>query len=385
MKHIAILGSTGSIGSNALSIIEANPEKFKVHALAAGSNIKKLASQIEKHKPRLASVADAKKAKELRRIISGKTKVVHGVEGAMEVAADYGSDMVLSAMVGAIGLEPTVAAIKAGKNIALANKETIVTAGEIVIKEARLKRVKIIPVDSEHSAIFQALRGEKHKNIKKIILTASGGPFLKHPKNRMDNISIKDALNHPNWKMGKKITIDSATMMNKGLEVIEARWLFNLPAEKIEVVIHQQSIIHSMVEFCDSSLIAQLGLPDMRTPIAFALGYPDRLKLDLKSLSLPQMKKLTFAEPDTKKFPCLALAYEALKLGGSTPCVLNAANEIAVNAFLNGKIKFTDIPRVIEKTIETTGTALMKSFTDAIDCDRQARVYASEVAKKIKR
>ncbi len=381
MKKITVLGSTGSIGLNALKIIEDNSDRFSVAALVARSSLKKLAAQIEQFRPRMVSVANKEKAKALRAMVKRRVKIVYGVEGAVQCSADSGADMVLSAMVGAAGLAPTLAALKAGIDVALANKETMVTAGELVVKEARAGKARIIPVDSEHSAIFQALRGEKKKNARKLILTASGGPFLRRPLRTMKDITVKETLNHPNWSMGQKITIDSATMINKGFEVIEARWLFNIPLEKIEVVVHPESIIHSMVEFHDSSIIAQLGIPDMRTPIAFALSYPERLELNVESLDLAKIGKLTFESPNMKKFPSLKLAYDALNMGGSAPAVLNAANEVAVEAFLVKRIKFIDIPRVIEKTLGLCKPAPVNSLADALAWDNWARSKATEFIK----
>ncbi|VAX20792.1 1-deoxy-D-xylulose 5-phosphate reductoisomerase [hydrothermal vent metagenome] len=386
MKNIVILGSTGSIGVNALKIVESRPDCFRVVGLTARSNLKTLKTQIEKFGPKIVSVADAEKAKQLRAMINKRVKIVTGVEGAIEVAVTADADVVLSAMVGAVGLAPTLAAIKAGKMIALANKETMVTAGQLVSKEARAAKVKIIPVDSEHSAIFQALRGEKRisKTVSKLILTASGGPFRTMPISKMRHITVDEALCHPVWSMGPKISIDSATMMNKGLEVIEARWLFNLPPSKIEVLIHPQSIIHSMVEFHDTSVIAQMGLPDMRAPISFALNYPDRLKIDLPRLNLAKIKSLTFEPPDMKKFPSLKLAYDALSAGGSAPAVLNAANEVAVAAFLENKIAFTAISEVVEQALNAITPSPIKNLPEALTADKEARIKAREIIKKKK-
>ncbi|HEB71279.1 MAG TPA: 1-deoxy-D-xylulose-5-phosphate reductoisomerase [Nitrospirae bacterium] len=381
MKNIVILGSTGSIGVNALKIIESRPDSFRVVGLSARSNLKNLKIQIEKFSPKIVSVADARTAKQLRAIIKKKVKIVTGVEGAIEVAMTPDADVVLSAMVGAVGLAPTLAAIKAGKQIALANKETMVTAGQLVSKEARAAKIKIIPVDSEHSAIFQALRGERHlkKTVSKLILTASGGPFRTMPISKTRHITVNEALCHPVWSMGPKISIDSATMMNKGLEVIEARWLFNIQPSKIEVLIHPQSIIHSMVEFYDSSVIAQMGLPDMRAPISFALNYPNRLKVNLPRLDLTKIKKLTFEPPDIKKFPSLKLAYDALDTGGSAPAVLNAANEVAVAAFLEKKIAFTAISEVVEETLTLIKPHPVRNLPEALTVDKEARIKAREI------
>ena len=381
MKNIAILGSTGSIGRNALEIITGSKDSFRVSALTARSNIKTLARQIDIFKPKIVAVADSASAKKLRAMVDRKVQIRTGEKGFEEVAANSDTDLVLSAMVGSAGLLPTIAAIRAGKNIALANKETIVTAGELVMKEAKANKVKIIPVDSEHSAIFQALRGEKRKSVKAITLTASGGPFYKTAIAKLKSVTPEAALKHPNWEMGAKITIDSATMMNKGLEVIEARWLFNMAPDTIKTVVHPESVIHSMVEFCDRSIIAQLGFPDMKTPISFALAYPERMELDTKSLDLATMKKLTFSKPDTKKFPCLKLAYEALYHGQSAPAVLNAANEVAVESFLKKKIAFLDIPIVIEKTVSDFKHSSFSSIEEVLEIDSAARRLATNTCK----
>ena len=385
MRALTILGATGSIGVNALRIVESHPDRFRVEAMAAWTNMERLAEQVERFRPKIVSVADAERAAQLRGMLARKVKIVHGAAGAIECAVHDGSDMVLSAMVGAAGLAPTLAAVKAGKTLALANKETLVTAGELVMKEARAARVKIIPVDSEHSAVFQALRGEKMKTVKRIILTASNGPFIDSPMDALHKVTVEQALRHPNWSMGRKITIDSATMMNKGLEVIEARWLFNLPPEKIEVVSHPQSVIHSMVEFSDTSIIAQMGLPDMRAPIAFALNYPDRMETNLPSLDIASIGKLTFLAPDTVRFPSLALAYQALAMGGAATAALNAANEIAVQAFLEKRIRFTAIPEVCRQVLEKCGGGRIANLHDALDADKRARAMAREAASRLEK
>jgi 1-deoxy-D-xylulose-5-phosphate reductoisomerase len=383
VRALTILGATGSIGVNALRIVESHPDRFRVEALAAWTNMERLAGQIERFHPKIVSVADAQRAGELRSMVARKVKIVHGAEGAIACAVHEGSEMVLSAMVGAAGLAPTLAAIKAGKLLALANKETLVTAGELVMKEARAARVKIIPVDSEHSAIFQALRGEKMKSVKRVILTASNGPFIDAPMDALHKVTVEQALRHPNWSMGRKITIDSATLMNKGLEVIEARWLFNLPPEKIEVVAHPQSVIHSMVEFIDTSVIAQMGLPDMRAPIAFALNYPDRAAADLPRLDIAAIGKLTFFPPDLIRFPSLALAYEALRMGGRATASLNAANEIAVEAFLEKRIRFTAIPEVCKDVLGKCDGGKIASLPEALDADKRARAHARESVARL--
>jgi len=379
MKKISILGSTGSIGVNALDVISKHPDKFQVVGLAAGENDSLLQAQIEKFKPRIAALFNEKHSDKLKKKIKDKNvKIASGIDGVLEVATIKDADMIISAIVGAAGLIPTISAIKAGKDIALANKETLVMAGEIVMKEADGK-CRIIPVDSEHSAIFQSLRGEKRENIRKLILTASGGPFRNYPKEQFEDIKPEDALKHPNWSMGTKITIDSATLINKGFEVIEARWLFGMADENIEVLIHPQSIIHSLVEFIDGSIIAQLGIPDMRIPISYALNYPDRLENALPSLNLAQVKNLSFEMPDTEKFPCLKLAFEALKKGETMPAVLNAANEVAVNAFLNREISFNKIPEIIKKTMKSHRVSLIREISDVLKADRWAREYAKKL------
>jgi 1-deoxy-D-xylulose-5-phosphate reductoisomerase len=386
MKKITVLGSTGSIGLSALDVIGKNPRLFRVVALAAGKNIKLLQKQIERFRPQLVSVSDEQGAGELRSRISTKikTRIVAGMEGLKEVAALAGADIVISAISGAAGLIPTLAAIDAGKDIALANKETMVMAGDIVTKKAKEKGVKILPLDSEHSAIFQCLQGQKHNNVNKIILTASGGPFFNYKTSELKKVTLSQALKHPNWKMGKKITIDSASMMNKGLEVIEAKWLFDLEINKIEVLIHPQSIVHSMVEFVDGCLLAQMGIPDMRTPIAYALTYPERIKNDLPLLDLIKTRSLEFLKPDVKKFPCLQLAYEAGICGGTMPAVLNAANEIAVEAFLRRTIKFVDLPGIIDKVLSKHKAVKKPSLDDILQADVWARVQTRELIERTK-
>lgn len=382
MKNISILGSTGSIGVNALDVISKRRDQFRIVALAAGRNIDLLEKQIDMFAPRLVSVIDEDHAKALERRFrpGSKVKVVFGDDGYRSVAADGEVDMVLSAMVGAAGLLPTLAAIEAGKDIALANKETLVMAGRLVMEKAKAHGVRILPVDSEHSAVFQCLEGHRREAVKRIILTASGGPFLHVPLEEMPNMKPAQALKHPNWSMGEKITIDSASMMNKGLEIIEARWLFDVPFDKIDVVIHPQSIVHSLVEFADGSLLAQLGQPDMRIPIAYALTYPERMREAGPSLNLTTLKALTFDEPDERRFPCLALARKAGERGASMPAVLNAANEIAVENYLSEKILFTDIPRVVEGVMNQTPPAMNEpSIRDLLDADREARKKTREM------
>jgi 1-deoxy-D-xylulose-5-phosphate reductoisomerase len=383
MKKITILGSTGSIGLSALDVVKNNPGRFQVVALAAGQNVKLLKKQIEIFKPQIVSVSTKENALKLRKDLNlnNKIKILYDKKGLNEVASFPAADIVVSAISGAAGLLPTLAAIDAGKNIALANKETMVMAGEIVNRRAKLKKVKILPVDSEHSAIFQCLQGEKIENLKKIILTASGGPFLNYTVNELKQVKLNQALKHPRWKMGKKITIDSATMMNKGLEVIEAKWLFNLDFGKIDILIHPQSIVHSMIELIDGSVLAQMGIPDMRMPISYALTYPERIINNLSSLNLIKTEKLEFRKPDLKIFPCLRLAYEAGICGGTTPAVLNAANEIAVAAFLEQQIKFVDLPRIIDKVLSAHLCTIDPSLEAILNADSWARIKTKEILK----
>lgn len=346
MKKISILGSTGSIGMQTLEIVEENND-IQVIGMTTNTNIERFFEQIKKFQPRVVAVMDEKKALELKKKVGNEVTVLSGMDGLIAVATLSDIDTVVTAVVGMIGLKPTVEAIKASKNIALANKETLVTAGSLIMSLAKEMNVSILPVDSEHSAIFQALNGESCNRIDKVWLTASGGPFRGKKINQLENITVEEALKHPNWSMGNKITIDSATLMNKGLEVIEAKWLFDIKTDQIKVVIHPQSIIHSMVEFVDSSVIAQLGMPDMKLPIQYALYYPERKANHFKRLNLSEIGQLTFEEPDMESFPCLKLAYEALEEGGSMPTVLNAANEIVVSKFLKKEIAFLDIPKII--------------------------------------
>ena len=384
MKKIAILGSTGSIGVNALDVVSKNPEQLEVVALAAGRNLEVLKGQIERFRPKIVSVLDKEHAGRLKAMF-GKASlpdILWGEEGARSVASAPGADMVLSAIVGAAGLVPTLEAIEAGKDIALANKETLVTAGPLVVERARSRGVRIIPVDSEHSAVFQCIEGNSEKSVGRVILTASGGPFLRASRTELETVRISDALNHPNWKMGRKITIDSATMMNKGLEVIEARWLFGVDYERIDVVIHPQSIVHSLVEFIDGSVLAQLGLPDMRGPISYALFYPERMPGGFPPFDLSKVGRLEFQPPDLERFPCLRLGYEAGRAAGTMPAVMNAANEVAVNAFLEEKIPFQSIARVIEEVMSRHAPADVSSLEAVLEADAQARRQAEEILKK---
>jgi len=381
MKRLSILGSTGSIGTNVLNIVEMFPHKFDVKALAAKKNIRRLARQIEQFHPEVVSVFDENRAQELKDCLPPGTGVdiFYGADGYRAVAAHSTADMTVTAMVGAAGLKPTLAAIEAGKSIALANKETLVMAGDYVMKAAAEKGVEILPIDSEHSAIFQCLQGQSREDLDKILLTASGGPFLNRPAAEFKDITREDALKHPNWQMGPKITIDSATLMNKGLEVLEARWLFSVPPEMIEVVIHPQSIIHSMVAYKDGSVIAQLGVPDMKGAIAYALSYPQRLPLQQPLPQFNASQTLSFQEPDLTKFPCLAMAFKACEIGGTLPAVLNAANEIAVHGFLNQEIAFIDIVPVIGQTMERHPVVSNPGLSEILAADLWARKCAQDI------
>ncbi len=379
MRSLTILGSTGSIGLSTLDVVRQHPEKFSVSCLAAGQDVTALAEQIKEFMPDAVSVKDAASAKKLEALLKDyKPEILYGVEGASTIAAADGSDMVVSAIVGAAGLVPTVNAIKAGKHIALANKETLVVAGQLVSDLVKKHNVRLLPVDSEHSAIFQSLEGHRTEDVERIILTASGGPFRNTAAEELKNVRLEQALKHPQWSMGAKITIDSATMMNKGLEVIEAHWLFNMPAEKIGVVVHPQSIIHSMVEYIDGCVIAQLGSPDMRAPIAYALSYPERCESGIQKLDLIKIGTLTFEEPDMVRFPALSLAFDALKAGRTYPAVLNAANEIAVAAFLDKKIGFTDIAATVEKTMQAHQAYTPVELDEYLQADRWARETAQK-------
>ncbi|MEZ5148718.1 MAG: 1-deoxy-D-xylulose-5-phosphate reductoisomerase [Bacteroidales bacterium] len=382
-KRIAILGSTGSIGKQALEVVDQHPEQFTVEVLTANNKADLLIEQAIKYKPNAVVIGhDCLYDKLMDALDPFDIKVYVGEEAIEQVVEMDSIDMVLMALVGFAGLKPTVAAIKAKKPIALANKECLVVAGEHISKLVIENRVELIPVDSEHSAIFQCLSGENPEHIEKVILTASGGPFRNTSLEELNSVSVADALNHPNWDMGNKITIDSATLMNKGLEVIEAKWLFGLEPEQIEVVIHPQSIIHSMVQFRDGSIKAQMGLPDMRLPIVYALSYPERMKNDFPRFNFNDYGQLTFEAPDFKKFRNLALAFEALKTGGNMPCALNAANEIAVQLFLNGKTGFLNIPEIIEATMQKVGFIQNPSFEDYFETDREARRIAIDWVQK---
>lgn len=380
MKKLSILGSTGSIGINTLDVVRQFPGRFEIIGLAAGRNLERLRAQALEFRPRLVSVADDSLAKELRNELEGEAiEVLSGEQGLIAVAAHPEAHMVLSALVGAAGFLPTLCAISSGKDIALANKESLVVAGPIIAEEAARNNVRLLPVDSEHSAIWQCLEGNKKETVRKLILTASGGPFFRRDAASFGSITVKQALEHPNWRMGKKITIDSATLMNKGLEMIEAHYLFQEPPHKLEVIIHPQSVVHSMVEYIDGSVIAQLGTADMRIPIQLALTYPERWENQLPSINLARMRALEFFEPDLDKFPCLRLAQEALRLGGSMTAVLNAANEVAVDSFLCEKIPFTAIPHVVEGVMEKHQSQERPSLEDVLHADRWARREAGDL------
>ena len=377
MKRISILGSTGSIGKQTLDVVRQHKDKFEVVAISANSSVDLLLEQIKEFKPKYVAVYDELRAIKLKSMIPSdiNIEVLSGMEGLKAISSLDEIDVLLTAIVGMIGLVPTLEAIKKGKDIALANKETLVCAGNLVMNEAKKYGVSILPVDSEHSAIFQCLNGEKTKEIEKIILTASGGPFRGKKKEDLLNVTKNQALKHPNWSMGRKISIDSSTLMNKGLEVIEAKWLFDVEHNQIDVVVHPQSIIHSMVQFIDSSVIAQLGCPDMRLPIQYALSYPDRIECDFERLNLAKIATLTFEEPDMDTFPCLKLAYDTLKMGGTYSAVLNSANEVLVNEFLEDKIGFYDIPYYIEKTLEAHSSINNATLEDILEIDRWTRDY----------
>ena len=379
MKKILILGSTGSIGINTLNVIRKFPGKFKISALTVNKRIDLLEPQIEEFKPDLVVVHNRVLAEELKSKINGKCEVLSGKESLLYVAANTDYDILVGAMVGFAGLAPTIEAIKRGKRIALANKETLVVAGELVTELCDKHNAEIIPVDSEHSAIYQCLVGERKNQVNKLILTASGGPFLNTNKETFSNVTVQEALNHPNWNMGNKITIDSASMMNKGLEVIEAHWLFGIPKSKIEVIIHPQSIIHSMVELIDGSIKAQLGLPDMKLPIQYAISFPERLVNDFPRVSLQKISNLTFLEPDLNKFECLKIAYDVLEAGGIAPCILNAANEIAVERFLNGQIKFSYIPTIINKALDKFENHKQPDLDMIFEYDQLTREFAKSL------
>jgi 1-deoxy-D-xylulose-5-phosphate reductoisomerase len=381
-KRIAILGSTGSIGTQTLEVIAQNPEHFEVEVLTANNNIGLLIEQAKKHQPNVVVISNSCHYDELAEALKNEPiKIYAGREALQQVVEMDTIDLVVTAMVGYSGLIPTCNAIKAGKHIALANKETMVVAGEIINQLAIEHKVNIYPVDSEHSAIFQCLVGEFNNEIEKIYLTASGGPFRGFSMEQLANVTKADALKHPNWDMGAKITIDSASMMNKGFEVIEAKWLFGLKPEQIDVVVHPQSIIHSIVQFCDGSMKAQMGLPDMKLPIQYALNFPERLTSTFKRFSFLDYPKLTFEQPNTKNFRNLALAFEALNQGGNMPCILNAANEVVVQAFLNDKISFLQMPEIIEQTMGKATFLKSPNLEDYVQTDKEVRILTSAMVK----
>ncbi|MGA7079233.1 MAG: 1-deoxy-D-xylulose-5-phosphate reductoisomerase [Terriglobales bacterium] len=389
MKSIAILGSTGSIGRSTLSVVESYPDRFQISTLAAGNNVELAFEQAVRWKPLVVSLADEAAAgalqTRLRQAGLGKIEVVHGAPGTVRVATHPEVDFVVSAIVGVSGLEATYEAVRAGKTVGLANKECLVVAGELITAEARKQGKPLLPIDSEHNAIHQCLRGgrrdEKVNEVERIWLTASGGPFLHTPKSEFASITVEQALNHPTWKMGKRITIDSATLMNKGFEVIEACRLFNVPPERVQVIVHPQSTIHSLVEFVDGSILAQISVTDMRLPILYALTYPDRIPSDLR-FSVMDLRHLDFCPPDMSKFPCLGLAYEAAGAGGAKTIALNAADEVAVAAFLEEQIGFEDIPRVIEQVMAATPAAHLESIHKVLALDTEARLLASEIVRQ---
>ena len=379
MKHISLLGSTGSIGKQTLEVVAANPDKLKVRALAAHRSDELLEQQIRQFEPDIAVLSDKDAAARLAARYHGKTKILAGDEGLLAAATYDGADTVLASMVGYAGLRPTLAAIECGKNIALANKETLVAAGSLVMAAVRKHGVSLTPVDSEHSAIFQSLRGGAEKEVKRLIVTASGGPFRGKKRSELENVTLAQCLKHPNWSMGPKVTLDSSTLANKGLEVMEAHWLFDMPYDKIDVVVHPQSIVHSLVEFCDGSVIAQLGEPDMRLPIQYALSWPDRFDYSFEQLDLVKAASLTFEAPDLDAFPSLKIAVDCGKAGGTLPCAFNAANEEAVNAFLHDKIKYLDIPYITAAVTQAHDNVAEPQIEDIEQADAWARAEAQRV------
>ncbi len=383
MKNISLLGSTGSIGRQTVEVALANPDKIKIRALAAHKSDEVLEQQINALQPDIAVLTDKDAAARLTKRYHGKTEILAGDEGLMAAATYDGADTVLASMVGYAGLRPTLAAINCGKNIALANKETLVAAGSIVMQAVADKGVSLTPVDSEHSAIFQALRGGAPKEVKRLLITASGGPFRGKKRSELENVTLAQCLNHPNWIMGQKVTLDSSTLANKGLEVMEAHWLFDMPYEKIDVVVHPQSIVHSLVEFCDGSVIAQLGVPDMRLPIQYALSWPERYDYAFDQLDLVKVGNLTFEAPDLEAFPSLRIAIDCGRAGGTLPCAFNAANEEAVYAFLAGKIKYLDIPYITATVTERHQNILQPAIEDIVAVDASARLCARELIKSL--
>ncbi|MET3546134.1 1-deoxy-D-xylulose-5-phosphate reductoisomerase [Paenibacillus favisporus] len=379
MKKLSVLGSTGSIGTQTLDVVSKHPEHFQIEGLAAGSNVELLLRQVQQFRPKKVSVATKELAEQVKTQVSPGTEIFYGNEGLVEVAAGTDADTVVTAVVGSMGLHSTLAAIEAGKHIGLANKETLVTAGHLVTEAIKRKGVNMLPIDSEHSAIFQCLNGERRDDLAGITLTASGGSFRDLTREQLQSVTVEDALKHPNWSMGAKITIDSATMVNKGLEVIEAHWLFGLPYEQIHVLLHPESIIHSFVEFRDTSIIAQLGNPDMRVPIQYALTYPERWDSPAKRLSLAEVGRLHFKEMDMERFPCLRLAFECGKMGGTATTAFNAANEVAVGRFLNREISFLQIEDIIEEVLDRHANISNPQLADIEECDRNTRLLAAKL------
>lgn len=385
MKNVVLLGSTGSIGTSTIKVVKDLKDRLRLVGLAAGSNISLLSEQIRELKPKAVSVKEASDAIKLRETFGSAVEVYHGVEGLVKLATMPEADIVLIAIVGTVGLHPALAALRAGKDIAVASKEILVMAGETVMAEARQCGRRVLAVDSEHSAIFQCIDGHPQKFIRKLWLTASGGPFRKTPLEKFPEITVEQALNHPSWKMGKKITIDSATLFNKGLEMIEARWLFDVEIDRVGVLVHPQSVIHSMVEFIDGSIIAQLSTPDMCLPIQYALTYPERVESHRVQTNLAKIGSLSFEEPDEKRFPALSLARKAAKIGGTMPAVLNAANEIAVESFCQGKIRFNEIAVVVAETMDSHNPIQHPQLEEVLDADSWAREKAKEISRSLKR
>ncbi|MDQ0299166.1 1-deoxy-D-xylulose-5-phosphate reductoisomerase [Salibacterium salarium] len=380
MKNIALIGSTGSIGTQTLDVIRKHPQQFRLVSIAAGQSVEKVIAQINEFQPRIASVARKEDADKVMQQTNGKTAVYYGKKGLIEAAVPPDGDLLMNAVVGSLGLEPTLQAIESGMDIGIANKETLVTAGHLVMEQATRHDVKLLPVDSEHSAILQSLEGNDSKEVERLIVTASGGSFRDKTRAELEGVSVKDALNHPNWNMGAKITIDSATMMNKGFEVIEAHWLFNMPYDNIDVLLHKESIIHSLVEYCDKSVMAQLGTPDMRVPIQYALTHPDRLELqDTNRLNLWEIGELHFAKPDFDRYRCLRYAYDAGRVGGTMTTVLNAANEEAVSAFLQNKITFLSIEERIEEALKRHQVVETPDLATILEVDKDTRAYVSSL------
>ncbi len=383
MKNVVVLGSTGSIGKNSLEVLSNFPDRFLVFGLSTNKNVKLLEEQIKQFRPRMAVITDEESFEHLPQDYG--TEILSGIDGLKRLCSHPQVNLVINALVGSVGLLPSLEALDSGKNLAIANKESLVMAGELLIQKAEEKGGEILPIDSEHSAIKQCLLSGKKEEVKRLILTASGGPFLNKSRQSLEEITVEEALSHPTWEMGRKITIDSATLMNKGLEVIEAQWLFGIPSDRIEVLVHPQSIVHSMVEFVDGSVIAQMSLPDMKLPIQYALFYPQRIFSNNTSLDLTKAGQLTFLEPDTEKFPCLGLAYQALKMGGTAPAVLNAANEVAVEAFLAARIGFTDIQKIVKEALRRHQVKSCPRLDDILNADRWARKTGKEIYLNIER